>query len=59
MEPPAPVVCLLWCAFNCYGWGGGGAEKRENYRVVNVPLFKGVVYGLGGLGWLEVERVVV
>ncbi len=58
MEPTAPVVCLLWCDFNCYG-GGGGAEERGSYGVVGVSLFKGVVYGLGGLRWVEVEGVVV
>ncbi len=58
MEPATPFVRLLWCALNCHGWRGG-AEERGNDGVVSVPLFKGVVYGLGGSGRLEVERVVV
>ncbi len=58
MEPTAPVVCLLWCAFNCYG-GGGGVEERGSYGVVGVPLFKGVMYGLCGMGREKVEGVVV
>ncbi len=58
MNPTSLAVCLLRCALTRYGWGGG-AEKRGSYRVVRVPLFKGVVYGVDGLGRLEVERVVV
>ncbi len=58
MEPAAPDVCLLWCAFNCYG-GGSGDEERGSYGVFGVQLFKGVEHGLGGLGRLEVKGVVV
>ncbi len=58
MEPAGLIVFLLWCAFNCYD-GGIGAEQRGSYGVVSVPLGKGVVYGLGGLGRLEAEGVVV
>ncbi len=58
VKPAAPAVYLLRCAFNCYG-GGSGVEERGSYGVVGVPLFKGVVYGLGGLRRSEVEGVVV
>ncbi len=58
MEPAALEVCILWCTFNCYG-GVSGTEERGSYGVGGMPLFKGVVYGLGGLRRLEVEGVVV
>ncbi len=58
MESSAPVVCLLRCALNCYGWRCG-AEKWGSYRVVRVQLFKGVVNVVDGLGWLVVEGVIV
>ncbi len=58
MEPATLAVCLLWCTFNCYG-GGSGAEERGSYGVFGVPVFKGVVYGLGGLMRLEVKWVAV